>query len=134
MKLNRGLLSWSSAYTQFEAFSVLAILHISPTFRDRDRTSLRSDLPSGSASDAEKCKPKNWGPGPKFTPLRGLSHMSELLSVDQLVPSHNDPFTMANKFSEEKLMAVAEINAKRSAFYCAGEAGEAYILSAAGVH
>ena len=26
----------------------------------------------GSASYAEKCKPKNWGPGPKFTPVRGL--------------------------------------------------------------
>ena len=37
---------------------------------------------------------------------------------------------MAEKSSEEKLMAlaVAEINAKRSAFY---DAGEAFILSAA---
>ena len=42
-------------------------------------------------------------------------------------------FKMANKFSEEKLMAlaVAEINAKRSAFCCAGEA---FILSAAEFH
>ena len=36
------------------------------------RNTLKLVLKFGSASKAAKCKPKNWGPGPKFTPVRGL--------------------------------------------------------------